>query len=74
MMINKPLFPQACSLLLPCGLTSRLLSQPLTRPQWQKVEVQLKDLILADYGKRNNVNVRVLHMDGWIDDWRRGMD
>jgi hypothetical protein len=28
--------------------------------QWQKVEVQLKDLILADYGKRNNVNVRTL--------------
>ncbi|KAM3567602.1 hypothetical protein VYU27_010257, partial [Nannochloropsis oceanica] len=32
----------------------------LTDEQWQKVEVQLKDLILADYGKRNNVNVASL--------------
>ncbi|KAJ0409334.1 hypothetical protein ATCC90586_000571 [Pythium insidiosum] len=28
--------------------------------QWLKVEVQLKDLILADYGKKNNVNVASL--------------
>lgn len=32
----------------------------LSDEQWQKVEVQLKDLILADYGKRNNVNVASL--------------
>lgn len=35
------------------------------KKQWQKVEVQLKDLILADYGKRNNVNVRGC---GWLSD------
>lgn len=29
----------------------------LTDEEWVKVEVQLKDLILADYGKKNNVNV-----------------
>eukprot|EP01031_Cornospumella_fuschlensis_P017467 gene17467-21362_t len=29
----------------------------LTDEQWIKVEVALKDLILADYGKKNNVNV-----------------
>lgn len=28
--------------------------------QWIKVEVALKDLILADYGKKNNVNVSSL--------------
>jgi len=28
--------------------------------EWIKVEVQLKDLILADYGKKNNVNVASL--------------
>lgn len=28
--------------------------------QWIQVEVQLKDLILADYGKKNNVNVASL--------------
>ncbi|KAG5678155.1 hypothetical protein PVAND_007850 [Polypedilum vanderplanki] len=27
---------------------------------WIKVEVQLKDLILADYGKKNNVNVAII--------------
>jgi hypothetical protein len=27
--------------------------------QWIKVEVALKDLILADYGKKNNVNTQV---------------
>lgn len=32
----------------------------LTDEQWVKVEVTLKDLILADYGKRNNVNVASL--------------
>lgn len=32
----------------------------LTDEQWMKVEVQLKDLILADYGKKNNVNVASL--------------
>jgi len=32
----------------------------LTDEQWIKIEVQLKDLILADYGKKNNVNVTSL--------------
>ncbi|KAL3228103.1 hypothetical protein MRX96_004022 [Rhipicephalus microplus] len=32
----------------------------LTDDEWIKVEVQLKDLILADYGKKNNVNVASL--------------
>ncbi|KAJ1734331.1 hypothetical protein LPJ61_001133, partial [Coemansia biformis] len=34
----------------------------LTDEQWIKVENQLKDLILADYGKKNNVNVASLTM------------
>ena len=29
----------------------------LSDDEWIKVEIQLKDLILADYGKKNNVNV-----------------
>lgn len=32
----------------------------LTDEEWIKVEVQLKDLILADFGKKNNVNVAAL--------------
>merc|ERR1711871_1557065 len=32
----------------------------LTDEQWIKIEVALKDLILADYGKKNNVNVASL--------------
>jgi len=32
----------------------------LTDDEWIKVEVALKDLILADYGKKNNVNVAAL--------------
>ena len=32
----------------------------LTDDEWIHVEVQLKDLILADYGKKNNVNVASL--------------
>uniref|UniRef100_A0A5K3FTK5 Pre-mRNA-processing-splicing factor 8 n=2 Tax=Mesocestoides corti TaxID=53468 RepID=A0A5K3FTK5_MESCO len=32
----------------------------LTPEEWIKVEYQLKDLILADYGKKNNVNVASL--------------
>merc|ERR1719253_1733108 len=32
----------------------------LTDEQWVKVEVALKDLILEDYGKKNNVNVQSL--------------
>lgn len=32
----------------------------LSDEEWIKVEVQLKDLILADYGKKNNVNVASL--------------
>ncbi|XP_014670795.1 PREDICTED: pre-mRNA-processing-splicing factor 8-like [Priapulus caudatus] len=32
----------------------------LVDEEWIKVEVQLKDLILADYGKKNNVNVASL--------------
>merc|ERR1711912_192031 len=33
----------------------------LTDDEWIHVEVQLKDLILADYGKKNNVNVASLN-------------
>ncbi|PNH07205.1 Pre-mRNA-splicing factor 8 [Tetrabaena socialis] len=32
----------------------------LSDEQWIKVEVALKDLILADYGKKNNVNTQAL--------------
>ena len=32
----------------------------LSDDEWIKVEVTLKDLILADYGKKNNVNVASL--------------
>lgn len=32
----------------------------LTDEQWVRIEVSLKDLILADYGKKNNVNVASL--------------
>merc|ERR1712226_223677 len=32
----------------------------LSDDEWIKVEVALKDLILADYGKKNNVNVASL--------------
>jgi len=32
----------------------------LSDEEWVKVEVTLKDLILADYGKKNNVNVQSL--------------
>merc|ERR1711998_98289 len=32
----------------------------LSDEEWINVEVQLKDLILADYGKKNNVNVTSL--------------
>ncbi|KAL1956742.1 hypothetical protein VTO42DRAFT_6892 [Malbranchea cinnamomea] len=32
----------------------------LTDEQWIKLEVQLRDLILNDYGKKNNVNVQSL--------------
>jgi len=32
----------------------------LSDEEWIKVEVSLKDLILADYGKKNNVNVAAL--------------
>ena len=32
----------------------------LTDEQWVKIEVTLKDLILSDYGKKNNVNVASL--------------
>jgi len=32
----------------------------LTDDEWIKIEVELRDLILMDYGKRNNVNVAAL--------------
>ena len=32
----------------------------LSDDEWMKVEVALKDLILADFGKRNSVNVASL--------------
>jgi len=44
----------------------KVITQPhhvwptLTDEEWIKVEVQLKDLILSDYGRKNNVNVASL--------------
>ena len=38
----------------------------LTDEQWVRVEVALKDLILADYGKKNNVNVASLTQVLWL--------
>eukprot|EP00392_Amoebophrya_sp_AT5.2_P007183 g7197.t1 len=32
----------------------------LTEQEWMQVEVQMRDLILADYGKRHNINVGAL--------------
>ena len=32
----------------------------LTDDQWMKVEIALRDLILSDYAKKNNVNVSTL--------------
>jgi pre-mRNA-processing factor 8 len=32
----------------------------LSDEDWIKIEVSLKDLILADFGKKNNVNVTAL--------------
>lgn len=45
----------------------------LTDMEWQEVEVQLKDLILANYGKKNNVNVGALTQNE-IRDIILGMD
>ena len=45
----------------------------LTDDQWVKVEVDLKNLILADYGKKNNVNVAALTQSE-IKDIILGMD
>ncbi|KAJ3204221.1 Pre-mRNA-processing-splicing factor 8 [Entophlyctis luteolus] len=45
----------------------------LVDEEWIKVEVQLKDLILADYGKKNNVNVASL-TDSEIRDIILGME
>ena len=45
---------------------SSIVTQPhhiwptLDDTQWMKVEVELKDLILADYAKKNNINVAAL--------------
>jgi pre-mRNA-processing factor 8 len=39
---------------------SRHVWPSLTDEEWAKVETQLKDLILNDYGKKNNVNVASL--------------
>ena len=44
-----------------------------TDEEWIKVEVTLKDLILADYGKKNNVNVASLTQSE-IRDIMLGMD
>ncbi|KAH8048735.1 U5 snRNA binding protein [Aureococcus anophagefferens] len=41
-------------------LVLRALHVAQDRTKWVKVEVALKDLILADYGKKNNVNVASL--------------
>lgn len=38
----------------------------LTDEQWIKVEIALKDLILADYSKKNNVNVGALTTVGLV--------
>ena len=46
----------------------------LTDDQWIDVEVALKDLTLADYGRKNNVNVNSLtqsEMRDIILGWRR---
>jgi len=32
----------------------------LTEDEWIKAEVEMKNIILADYGKKNNVNVASL--------------
>jgi pre-mRNA-processing factor 8 len=45
----------------------------LTPEQWVKVEVELKNLILADYAKKNNVNVASL-TSSEIKDIILGMD
>ena len=45
----------------------------LTDDEWIKVEVTLKDLILADYGKKENVNVASLTQSE-IRDIMLGMD
>ncbi len=45
----------------------------LTDDQWVKVEVELKNLILADYAKKNNVNVASLTQSE-IKDIILGMD
>ena len=37
-------------------LLSRITSATLSDEEWIKVEVALKDLILLDYSKKNNVN------------------
>jgi pre-mRNA-processing factor 8 len=39
---------------------SRHIWPTLTDDQWVKVEVELKNLILADYARKNNVNVAAL--------------
>ena len=50
----------------------------LTDEQWIKVEIALKDLILADYSKKNNVNVGALTTVslsaalGWSKAWGGG--
>jgi hypothetical protein len=55
-------YPQARMILKP---DKTIITQPhhvwpsLTDEQWVKVEIALKDLILADYAKKNNVNVQV---------------
>lgn len=36
----------------------------LSDEQWMKVEIALKDLVLADYAKKNNVNVGALTQVG----------
>ena len=54
---------KACVILRP---DKSILTKPnhiwpsLSEDQWIKVEVELKNLILADYGKKNNVNVSAL--------------
>lgn len=50
---------KAKSILRPRNVTTELhhIWPTLTDDEWIKVELQMKDLILNDYGKKNNVNV-----------------
>lgn len=48
------------TLQFPISILTTPFRPTLSDDEWIKVEVSLKDLILADYGKKNNVNVASL--------------